>query len=190
MKTIVINLWGGPGCGKSTLAAELFTLLKRQGASVELVREYAKGMAYENRAIDTMMKQVYILAKQTKAESMLYGKVDYIVTDSPIFLSGFYSNYYMADEYLPALTVELARQSKQVHHMHFLLPRNKPYVNSGRFQNEDEAKLVDAAQAQYLNGFPREILTGEDKGLAGQVLMHAKYARYVLDQENPTCLGQ
>ena len=42
MKTIVINLIGSPGTGKSTLASELFSKMKWQGYDVELVSEYAK----------------------------------------------------------------------------------------------------------------------------------------------------
>jgi hypothetical protein len=33
----VINLFAGPGCGKSTLAAGIFSLLKFHGVLVELV---------------------------------------------------------------------------------------------------------------------------------------------------------
>ena len=42
MKTIVINLIGSPGTGKSTLASELFSKMKWKGHDVELVSEYAK----------------------------------------------------------------------------------------------------------------------------------------------------
>ena len=37
----VINLYGGPGTGKSTTAAALFALIKREGYNVELVTEFA-----------------------------------------------------------------------------------------------------------------------------------------------------
>ena len=39
MKTTVINLIGAPGTGKSTLASELFALMKWQGYDVEIVSE-------------------------------------------------------------------------------------------------------------------------------------------------------
>jgi adenylate kinase family enzyme len=38
----VINLFGGPGCGKSTLAARIFSILKLKDISCELINEYAK----------------------------------------------------------------------------------------------------------------------------------------------------
>ena len=42
METIVINLIGAPGTGKSTVASELFSKMKWSGYDVELVSEYAK----------------------------------------------------------------------------------------------------------------------------------------------------
>lgn len=49
IKTRVITLWGGPGSGKSTMAAEIYARLKRQLCNVEMVREYVKGWAWEGR---------------------------------------------------------------------------------------------------------------------------------------------
>jgi adenylylsulfate kinase-like enzyme len=43
-KLHVINLFGGPGTGKSTLAAALFTDLKMKGINAELVTEFAKDL--------------------------------------------------------------------------------------------------------------------------------------------------
>ena len=42
--TYIINLLGGPGCGKSTIAALIFAKLKlhEKKYSVEYVQEYAK----------------------------------------------------------------------------------------------------------------------------------------------------
>jgi len=42
MKTKVINLFAGPGAGKSTTAAGLFAEMKRANVDVELVTEYVK----------------------------------------------------------------------------------------------------------------------------------------------------
>ena len=41
-ETLVINLFGGPGCGKSTTMARLFADLKARGYNVEMVSEFAK----------------------------------------------------------------------------------------------------------------------------------------------------
>jgi len=44
----VINFYGGAGIGKSTIAADIFSKLKRKGYKTELVGEYAKWLWYQN----------------------------------------------------------------------------------------------------------------------------------------------
>lgn len=43
-KTIVINLLGAPGAGKSTLAALIFSKLKMKNIACEIVTEFAKDL--------------------------------------------------------------------------------------------------------------------------------------------------
>ena len=61
--TKVINLFGGPGAGKSTTAAGLFYEMKVRDIKCELVTEYAKDMTYEkqrefNKTLYCIMKEV------------------------------------------------------------------------------------------------------------------------------------
>jgi hypothetical protein len=86
----VINIFGGPGVGKSTVAAELFAEMKKKGYNVELVTEYAKDMVWEGRD-NILADQLYILAKQNRRLSRLDGKVDYAITDSPLLFGIIYS---------------------------------------------------------------------------------------------------
>lgn len=52
MKTpIVINLFGGPGSGKSTGAAYIFSQLKMKGINCELITEYAKDKTWEKNFV-------------------------------------------------------------------------------------------------------------------------------------------
>src|SRR4051812_8750331 len=92
-KTFVVNLFGGPGVGKSTLAAEIFVTLKKRGIEVELIQEYVKAWAWDGKPVGTF-DQLYILAKQLKLETRLYGKVDVVVTDSPLLFSPIYERFY------------------------------------------------------------------------------------------------
>ena len=88
--TKVINVLGAPGVGKSTFAAELFAKMKRQGFSCELVQEFAKEMVYaDNEKLRN--DQLIVMAEQYRRTFVLQGKIDYIITDSPIILSIVYN---------------------------------------------------------------------------------------------------
>lgn len=167
MKTIVVNLFGGPGAGKSTLASELFVLLKREGRQVELVREYAKSWAYEKKHIDTLMKQTYILAKQAQRESSLYGKVKYIITDCPLALSGYYCQKYLGTPAMSVLMLEFLREAAEqnVEHLYFQVPRKKNYNANGRYQTKEEAEQIDQEQTIFFNNFfnPIQLQNTEDE---------------------------
>lgn len=146
--TIVLNLYGGPGTGKSTSAAYIFSRLKQQGINAELVREYVKDWAWESRKIGDF-DQIYLLGKQMRKETILYDKVDVIVTDSPLYLAAFY-----ADKFAPKLIAEatlesvtrVVRHAQNIGHeyIHYFLERTKTYNPAGRYQTEDEAKNLDA----------------------------------------------
>lgn len=145
--TKVINFYGGPGTGKSTTAALVYAKLKQAGVNCELVREYVKDWAWEKRAIGTF-DQLYFLGKQIRRESMLYGKTDVIVTDSPVLLGVYYAQRYSPPPIGHAVrTSTLAyyqqAESEGYKHIHVLLKRSKPYKSEGRYQTEEEAKSID-----------------------------------------------
>jgi len=162
-KTTIINLYGGPGAGKSTSAAYYYYLLKTQGKNVELVREYVKDWAWEKRNITTY-DQIYFLGKQVRRESMLYGKVDYIVTDSPVMMNLYYAQRYCTlslAEGVRAATLSFYRQGAEDghKHVHVLLDRNKPYAAEGRYQTETEAKEIDGGVKRLLDDLRISYLT-------------------------------
>lgn len=133
--TTVVNLFGGPGTGKSTTAAHLFAQLKQRNINCELVREYAKDVVWEGR-ISLLENQVYIFAKQLKRQVDLVGKVDVIVTDSPLLLSMVYND----DPDLHALVL---KEYNKFTNVNVMLGREKPYQPAGRVQTEDEARGLD-----------------------------------------------
>lgn len=152
--TTIINCYGGPGTGKSTSAAFLYYLLKSQGKNVELVREYVKDWAWEKRHVGTY-DQIYLLGKQSRRESMLYGKVDWIVTDSPVLMGMYYAQLYCplsVSEGVRTLTLAYYRQAAEDGHVHrhVFLKRSKEYVAAGRYQTEEEARGVDQGVRRML----------------------------------------
>ena len=144
--TKILNLYGGPGTGKSTSAAYIYWALKHADINAELVREYVKNWAWEGRKI-SKYDQMYFLGKQSRTESLLYGKVDYVVTDSPVLLSAYYAEHYkslVSTGVLEAVKGYYAQAAEDGHrHLHAFLTRTKKYSTAGRWQNEEEARKID-----------------------------------------------
>ena len=47
MKTLVVNLFAGPGAGKTSCAWEIASELKKRGIVTEYVPEYAKELVWD-----------------------------------------------------------------------------------------------------------------------------------------------
>lgn len=143
--TVVLNLGGGAGCGKSVLAALLYGEMKIRGYSVELVREYIKSWAFEGRPI-RKDDELYIFAKQLRQESPLYHRVDWIITDRPLWLSVVYEKFFESGTIVAEVEKGVMETQKAdgIQHIELLVKRQHPYVQEGRYQNEREAKVVDA----------------------------------------------
>lgn len=151
-KTAVINLFGASGVGKSTTAAATFAKFKLSGKHTELVSEYVKCWAWEQR-LPGKFDQVYLFGKQARRESILYGKVDYVITDSPLWLSSFYEQRYVGREIIaPAVKnfMEYARDHNVVHY-NFWLKRNKPYDTRGRFESEEGSRENQLLLREFLD---------------------------------------
>lgn len=95
IKTQIINLFGGPGTGKSSIAAGLVHALKKQHISCDAPYEFPKILAWDNNK-EAIKDQLYVLANQHRGIVKSYGKVKYILVDSPIMLSIVYKDYYSA----------------------------------------------------------------------------------------------
>lgn len=142
-ESLVINLYGGPGTGKSTTAALLFAAMKQRGVNCELATEYAKDVVWEGRE-SLLSDQIYLFAKQNRKLVRLYGKVEVIITDSPLLFCYFYSG----NEHLLALIQDEMKRARQ---LHIMLRRLKPYVTAGRYQNEEAAKQIDTGLRKMLD---------------------------------------
>jgi nicotinamide riboside kinase len=138
MKLKVINLFGEPSVGKSTTAAGLFFLMKQKGFNVELINEYAKQCVWEDR-IKTLDDQLYITAKQNHQLERLRGKVEFVITDSPLILGILYSR---SSNQFPSFHKLIKEVFDSYENTNILLKRSKPYNPIGRMQNEKQAAEV------------------------------------------------
>jgi len=135
-----INFYGGPGVGKSTLAAKVYAALN-QGGTAELVREFVKSWAYEGRQPDAF-DQVYTFANQLWSEHRLHkAGVKVIVTDSPVLLQCVYAE--RLDCGIAANLIDIAKRYEQYHQsLNFMVYRNIPYNPAGRFQSANDNELI------------------------------------------------
>ena len=143
--TRVVNLYGGPGTGKSTTAAALFAEMKYRGVNCEYIQEYAKDKAWEfgtnHLGVPKVFQaQEYIFGKQHFRMRRCATDVDLIITDSPLFLG----LVYMPDDFpLPSLRSTIREAYDLYDNLDVFLVRTKPYNTKGRFQTEQEAKTLD-----------------------------------------------
>jgi hypothetical protein len=146
-KLKIVNLFAGPGAGKSTTAAGLFYLMKIEGFSVELITEYAKEKVYEGH-FGTLSDQIYIFGKQQRRAKKLIGHVEYAITDSPLMLSTLY-NKDLSDSF-EDLVYETYSSYENIN---FFINRCKPYVKIGREQDESEAIALDNKLIRLLSNW-------------------------------------
>lgn len=164
--TTFINIFGGPGVGKSTFAASLFSEMKKMRSNVELVTEVAKDFVWEDRTT-TLSIQPYITVKQFRNLYRLKNKVDFVITDAPILMGCVY-----ADKYAPNLPESYKKFITDLHKfelnpsLNILLKRSYEYDSNGRYQTEDDAKTIDAdiksvlqlSETEYLERHPNSVM--------------------------------
>lgn len=145
--TKVINLYGAPGSGKSTIASGLFYHMKMAGLNVELAPEYVKPKLFEENTY-VFKDQLYCFAKQNKKLRELNGKVDFVITDSPLLMSLIYNSTEVC-----LFNDFVVQYYRQYDNMNFLLKRNHKYHTEGRMQSEQESDTVGEELEKYLNTY-------------------------------------
>ena len=137
MNTLVINLFSGPGVGKSPTAAMVFAKLKMNGVDCEMALEFAKEKVWEE-SFKTMDDQIYIFGKQLHKIWRLNNKVQVIICDSPLPNSIVYDKE--DSEPFHALVLE---QFDKFNNRNFFIKRGTDYVENGRLQTLEEARKID-----------------------------------------------
>jgi adenylate kinase len=161
MPTVLVELVGAPGAGKSTTAAEIFSELKHLGVNAELITEVAKEWAWEGRKID-FRNQTLLAATQLHRILNTADRADIVITDGSLQLSHWYAQQYG----LPsqnAINGMLDEISMSMITRTYFIARDKPYVTAGRYHSEKESDLIGKLMAEYFMGGTAILTTTSSK---------------------------
>ena len=134
---IVVNLFGGPGCGKSTTAAWLFNQLKERGVNCEYVTEFAKDLTWETN-LKALSCQEYVFGNQSWRLARLQGKVDVVITDSPLPLAIIYDKGRLGEDFAKIAW----KVYNEYDNINFYLLSPEQYDSVGRNQTKEEANQI------------------------------------------------
>jgi len=148
----VINLFGGPGIGKSSIASGLTYKLKKNHITCDNPYEFPKVLAWDEN-YSAISDQLYVVANQHRGIVKSLGKVDYIILDSPVILSLIYKEYYnekrdsdypsrLYGDNFDAMVLDIHRGYDSVN---VLLKRQSGNHNEKeRYQNLEESIEIDS----------------------------------------------
>lgn len=159
-KTLVVNLLGGPGTGKSSIRAGVFSELKFENVDCEEAPEFAKDLTWEKRKV-ALSNQNYVFGEQHMRLFRNLGQVEVVITDSPLLLTAIYDTSDASHLRDQAIT-----EFNKMWNYNVFLKRYNPYNPNGRNQDEAGAKEIDAKILDYLldNQIPFETAKGTREG--------------------------
>lgn len=174
-KLTVINLMGGPGCGKSATAYFLAGYMKVRGMKVEYVPEYAKGCVWDNMWDEdggVFTEQDFITANQHRLIRRLVNHdIDYVILDTSLLLGLIYAPSWYPASYKTFL-LDLYHSYNNV--VVYLDRGSIPYVEDGRNQSAEQAKEKDNESLHVLDeyGIPYHYLIQDEVvgGSASKIL--------------------
>jgi len=174
----IINLFGGPGSGKSTTAASLFGAmksLKKQKESfldqyqIELVTEFAKDKVYDFHHI-CLENQFFTSGNQYHRMWRVINFWNYhnykngiIITDSPI-INGIFYDTHPKKELLKKVLIEYSEFDEYknnfagLEQFNYLLIRDHDFEQSGRLQTSEESDKITNDIKKFFNKNNKDLL--------------------------------
>jgi len=144
-QTLVVNLFAGPGTGKSTNCAGIFYDLKSLGINCEMATEYAKDLVWEKRDF-TFENQIYLFGKQHHRIFRLLGQVDVVITDCPMLLTPVYDGGKR-----PTFDQLVFEEHNKLWNYNIFLKRKKIFNPLGRRHDEEHSRLIDGQVLDVLD---------------------------------------
>lgn len=142
----IINIFAGPGAGKSMFCMETLAELKKlgcvKGFTAEYVSEAAKEYVWTGSPImdGSEVHQLILLGEQLHKIERLNNNVDLIISDSPLLLNILYNK-----ELKYSYEEMVLRVFKKYNSKNYFLNRDLtvPYETAGRLQTLEQAIAAD-----------------------------------------------
>ena len=150
-------IMGPPASGKSTLAAEVHTELKKRGLNSAFVSEAATDYIAEYGVPNSPNDQMIIFYKQLNREKMFLGSKDYVICDSSSILNYFYFRTLYPHQLSNKDIASINHMQKEIlKHINlvdriFFVPSIDTETKDGiRFHDSDEIKKLERWIKSYL----------------------------------------
>lgn len=157
MKSKLITIIGSPASGKSTLATDVHTELKKLGKNSIYIPEAATDYIAEYGIPNEPIDQLTIFYKQSNRENMFIGSKDYIICDSSGLLNYFYFrrlfNNPLRNKDIAAinhLQKEILKSLSQWDYIFYVPVRLEGVEDNIRYQNKEEIIQIDKWIKSYL----------------------------------------
>ena len=153
----LIMVMGPPASGKSTLAAEVHTELKKKGINSAFVSEAATDYIAEYGVPNSPSDQMVIFYKQLNREKMFLESKDYIICDSSSILNYFYFRSLFSTELsnkdiasINHIQKEILKHINTIDMVFFVPPIDTDTNDGIRFHQGDEIKRLGVLIKSYL----------------------------------------
>lgn len=150
-ETKVINFVAAPSIGKTLISSLVFAELKTEHKSCELVQEFAKQLIWQEK-FEELNNQRYVNSEQYKKLKCLKGKVEYIITDSPLLLGIIY-NKEKENSHKEQIRKMILDNIDEFNNIYIFLERNEdfPFEQNGRIHNEEQSKYIQQELKKLLD---------------------------------------
>jgi predicted ATPase len=154
----LIMIMGAPASGKSTLASELHTELKKMNKNSIFISEVATDFIAEWGIPNSPIDQMVIFYKQLNKELMFLESKDYVICDSSSILNYFYFRQLFPQKLskkdiasINHLQKEILKHINNIDEIFYVPPMNNNDVNDGiRYHNTEQISKIDRWIKSYL----------------------------------------
>lgn len=153
----LIMVMGPPASGKSTLAAEIHTELKKRGINSAFVSEAATDYIAEYGVPNTPQDQMIIFYKQLNREKMFLESKDFIICDSSSILNYFYFRtlypHLLSNKDIASINhvqKEILKHINLVDYIFYVPSLDTKTEDGIRFHNNSEIKKLERWIKSYL----------------------------------------